>query len=61
MRRTAMILAAIVFMALLTAANASIAFAVPPEQWGKQCHEKNESIGIKGDKNCGFHWSPENR
>jgi hypothetical protein len=56
-----MILAAIVFMALLTAANASIAFAVPPEQWGKQCHDKNESIGIKGDKNCGHHWSPENR
>jgi hypothetical protein len=61
MRRAAMILAAIVFMALLTAVNASIAFADPPEQWGKQCHDKNESIGIKGDQNCGFHNSPGNR
>ncbi len=61
MRRTVMLLTAVVFMVLLMAANASIAFADPPEQWGKQCHEKNEKIGIKDDQNCGFHWSPENR
>jgi hypothetical protein len=61
MRRTVMLLTAVVFMVLLTAASASIAFAVPPEKWGHECHEKNEKIGIKGDENCGFHYSPDNR
>ena len=61
MRRTAMLLTAVVFMLLLTAASASIAFADPPEKWGHKCHEKNEKIGIKDDQNCGFHYSPDNR
>ena len=61
MRRTAMLLTTIMVMVLLTAASVSIAFADPPEKWGHECHEKNEKIGIKGDENCGFHWSPENR
>ena len=61
MRRTVMLLAAVLLMMLLTAANASVAFADPPEKWGNKCHEKNEKIGIAGDENCGFHYSPENR
>ena len=61
MRRTAMVLAAAVFMVLLTATSVSIALADPPEKWGHKCHEKNEKIGIKGDENCGFHYSPDNR
>jgi hypothetical protein len=62
MRRTAMILAAAaVFMVLLTSTSVSVAFAVPPEKWGHKCHEENEKIGIKGDENCGFHYSPDNR
>jgi hypothetical protein len=56
-----MVLTAVVFMVLLTAASASIAFADPPEKWGHKCHEKNEKIGIKDDQNCGFHYSPDNR
>ncbi len=61
MRRTVMLVTAIVFMVLLTTASASIAFADPPEKWGHKCHDEKEKIGVKGDENCGFHWSPENR
>ena len=42
MRRTAMVLAAAVFMVLLTATSVSVAFAAPPEKWGHKCHEENE-------------------
>ena len=61
MRRTAMVLAAAVFMVLLTATSVSIAFAAPSKKRGHKCHEENEKIGIKGDENCGFHYSPDNR
>jgi hypothetical protein len=56
-----MVLAAAVFMVVLTATSVSIAFADPPEKWGHECHEKNDKVGIKGDENCGFHYSPGNR
>ena len=56
-----MLLTAVVFMVLLTATSVSIAFADPQEKWGHKCHEENEKIGIKGDENCCFHWSAENR
>ena len=56
-----MVLAAAVFMVLLTATSVSIALADPPEKWGHKCHEENEKIGIKRYGNRGFHYSPENR
>ena len=61
MRRTAMVLAAAVFMVLLTATSVSIAFAASSKKRGHKCLEKNEQSGIKGDENCGFHYSPDNR
>jgi hypothetical protein len=56
-----MVLSAVVFMVLLMAASASLAFADPPEKWGHKCHEENEKIGINDDGNCGFHYSKVNR
>ena len=54
-------------MAILVVAGAAPAFAEPPEKWGQQCGgEKHsepgqEKNGVKGDNNCGFHYSPDNR
>ena len=67
MRRILLILVAASLMAVLVATSAAPAFAVPPEQWGQECGgEKHsepgqEKNGVKGDNNCGFHYSPENR
>jgi hypothetical protein len=66
-RRILLILVAASLMAVLVATGAAPAFAEPPEKWGQQCGgEKHsepgqEKNGVKGDNNCGFHYSPENR
>jgi Spy/CpxP family protein refolding chaperone len=67
LRRILLILAAAALMAMLVATSAAPAFADPPEKWGHQCGGEQhsgpgpEKNGIKGDNNCGFHYSPENR
>ena len=68
MKRILQILAAATLMAILVVtAGAGPAFAEPPEQWGHECggekHSKpgQEKNGVKGDDNCGFHYSPDNR
>ena len=67
MRRILLILVAASLMAVLVATSAAPAFAEPPEQWGHECGgEKHsepgqEKNGVKGDNNCGFHYSPDNR
>jgi hypothetical protein len=67
-RRIFLILATATLMALLlVATGATPAFADPPEKWGQECGgEKHsepgqEKNGVKGDDNCGFHYSPDNR
>jgi hypothetical protein len=66
-RRILLILVAASLMAVLVATSAAPAFAEPPEQWGHECGgEKHsepgqEKNGVKGDNNCGFHYSPDNR
>jgi hypothetical protein len=66
-KRILRILAVATLMAMLVVTGAAPAFAEPPEQWGHECGgEKHsepgqEKSGVKGDDNCGFHYSPGNR
>ncbi len=55
MRRIIKVLAAAVLLVALMVGSAAPAFAVPPEQWGRQCHEPGETIGEHNDDNCGEH------
>ena len=56
MKRVFLMLTTAALMVALLATTAALAFAVPPEQYGKLSQEKNVDFGCPAYPDPGYHW-----